>query len=213
MNARRALLLIPLLAAGCATAGPSASSLAPAEGDAPDVRFERVTSRAVVMKVAEPVNAAFLYLRPNGTVVASMVDDRGVQQLPAGSHTIQLGRGGPVARGTALNAAGCSVAANRSRPGIQPAGYAQGGPEGRLLFVERSRATCAQNPDAGAPTLFVLLSAQPLDADVVEEMLVEFNQDYTRIPLDAGQLSSALTERLALVFPGASGVFTRLSNR
>jgi hypothetical protein len=211
MNARRALLLIPLLAAGCATAGRSASSPAPApaDGDAPDVRFERVSSRAVVVHVQQPVRAAFLYLRPGSTVVASWVEP-GVQALPAGSHRVAVQRSLSARLASATRTQG----GGRSRPGIQVAGVAQGGPEGRLLLVDRARSARTDGP--AAPSVergfFAVTSAQALDAALLEEVLAEFNEDYAGVALDAGALSRALSERLAAAIPGAGGAFTRLPN-
>src|SRR5687768_10103944 len=89
MTRTRFLLLIPLLAAGCATAGQSAGSLGPADGD---LRVERVSSRAVVVQARQPVQAAFLYLRPGSSVVAAWAGTPGVQALAAGSHRVKVQR-------------------------------------------------------------------------------------------------------------------------
>ncbi|HYW13572.1 MAG TPA: hypothetical protein VE871_16545 [Longimicrobium sp.] len=206
MTRTRLLLLIPLFAAGCATAGHSTAALEPADGD---VRFERVSSRAVVVQVQQPVQAAFLYLRPGSTVVASWVKP-GVQALPAGSHRVAVQRSLSARLASATRAQG----GGRSRPRIQAAGVAQGGPEGRLLLVDRARSARTDGP--AAPSVergFVAVtSAQALDAALLEEVLAEFNEDYAGVALDAGALSRALSERLAAELPGTRGAFTRLPN-
>jgi len=207
MSARRALLLIPLLAAGCATAGQSASS--PAPGDVSDVRFERVSSRAVVVQVQQPVQAAFLYLRPGASVVASWVQP-GVQALPAGAHRVAVQRSLSARLASATRAQG----GTRSRPGVQSAGLAQGGPQGRLLLVDKARPARADGPSAPSVErgFFAVTSTQPLDGALLEEVLADFNEDYAGVALDAGALSHALSERLAAEIPGTSGSFTRLPN-
>lgn len=206
MHAPRALLLIPLLAAGCAMAGQSASSLQPVDPNAP-VHFERVTSRAAVVQVKQPVQAAFLYVRPGGGIVTSWAGERAVQTLAAGPHRIALPR--PLSERVALATA--SQASGRSRPAVQASGPAQR--PGGLLLVDRGRSGGAQGP-AAAPaaqrTLFVLVSPRPLNQALLEEILAEFNEDYAGISLEAGALSQALSERLAADIPGASGYFTRL---
>ena len=205
MSARRALLLIPLLAAGCATAGHSASSLQPVDGDAP-VHFARVTSRAAVVQVKEPVRAAFLYVRPGNGIVASWAGERTVQTLAAGAHRVPLQR--PLSQRVALATA--SQSSGRSRPAVQSPGPTQR--PGGLLLVDRGRSGGAQGPAAGPAaqrTLFVLVSPR-LDQALLEEILAEFNDDYAGVALEAGALSQALSERIAADLPGASGYFTRL---
>jgi hypothetical protein len=205
MHARRALLLIPLLAAGCATAGQSTSSLQPVDANAP-VHFERVTSRAAVVQVKQPVQAAFLYVRPGNAIVTSWAGERAVQTLAAGPHRVALER--PLSQRLALATA--SQASGRSRPAVQAPGPGQR--PGGLLLVDRGRSG-ARGP-AAAPaaqrTLFVLVSPRPLDQALLEEILAEFNEDYAGISVEAGALSQALSERLAADIPGATGYFTRL---
>ncbi len=208
MSARtRFLLLLPLLAAGCATAGQSASTLAPVDGAASDVRFERVSSRAVVVQVQQPVNAAFLYLRPGGSRVASWAQP-GVQALAVGSHRVAVER--PL---SARLASG--TGSRRSRPGVQVTGLPQSGPQGRVVLVDNAQPRRTDGPATGPAatrSLFVVVSALPLNQGVLEEVLAEFNEDYAGISLEAGALSRALSERLAADLPGASGYFTRLPN-
>lgn len=201
MLARRALLLIPLLAAGCATAGRTAAS--PGDADAPDVRFARVSSRSVTVQVREPVHAAFVYVGGRGTEVAWLADETGIQSLPAGSHAVALEHRPLRTAGTACNPG------RRTSIRVTPQPL-YGEPLGRLHLVQPTGCTRPTGPDTAGRRLLVLVSPEPLDPMALEDLLADFNQRHGGISRDAGTLSSDLASLISEWLPGVEGYHTAL---
>jgi hypothetical protein len=206
-NLTRSLLLMPLLAAGCATAAtPSAN---PQEGGSRAVRFSDVSSREVVVQLEEAAYTAVIDLRP-GTASPARWLTPGTRHLPAGPHTVALEQRAPRTWDRARRAC--------NRPGESVSYSATMAQEAaptdvREVNLGSTRVFCIRSGNAvasGERAVFVVVSPQPVSDGLLEEVLAEFNREHGRVPANAAVLSRALAEMLAVDWPGSTGYHIRV---
>ncbi len=202
----RSLLLIPLLAAGCATAAPPSADL-PQGGSGP-VRFSDVSAREVVVRLDAPAHAAILDVRP-GTPSPARWLTRGTRHLEPGAHTVTLARGVPRSRSNAERAC--------NRPGERPMydlSLAQGvaGPADiREVSTGGMRVFCVRTETGdGERVVLVAVSPQPVSDGLLEEVMAEFNREHGSVPANAATLTRALGEMLAAEWPGSTVSHVRI---
>jgi hypothetical protein len=210
MSLRAMLLLVPLLAAGCATAAPPAATPGDANASA---RIERVTSQAVVVRLPGPAHAAFVDVRPGELLVArwlnGITEERGTRSLPAGTHTISLSERIPRTASAAFRA--CNGPGERPLYDVEMARTLGGPGSVREVIVAGARVFCVRTGGAtGERSVVMVVSPQPVSDGLLEEVLAEFNHRHAGIEADAMELARALSEALAAEWPGSAGYSARV---
>ena len=200
------LCLLPLLAAGCAAAGPPATRIGDAA--APEVRFARVSSRSVSVQLAQPAHAAILEVRPGPYAVARWLEEPAIQHLPSGAHTVALApqnqrpvRGSP-----------CDRAGERTFYDLEAAQTAASASGIRRVYHGGVEVFCVRTPVSagGERNVLVVVSPQPVEYGRLEELISAFNSRYAGLSLDADALSRTLAEMLASAWAGSAGYTVRV---
>lgn len=205
------LLLLALLAAGCAAAaGTSAGTPAARTGDpsAPEVRFARVSSRSMRVQLAQPAHAAVLEIRPGALQVVRWLDERAVRRLEAGEHAFELGPRNPR----------LSSGSPCTRPGeyevydYESARRIAGARPIRELTHRGIRVYCVVTPSQGNQdrVVLVVVSPHPVEAGRLEELIAAFNTRYGGITVESGALPSVLADMLVSAWAGSAGYAVRI---
>lgn len=206
----RALLLMPLLAAGCATAAPPSSGMD--DGVAGAVRFSDVSASEMVVRLAEPAHTAMLDVRPGAPIAARWLTP-GTQRLEAGPHTVALGPKAPSTRADRAERA-CDRPGERAEYSASTAQEASAA-NVREVNVGGTRVYCVRtntgNRAAGGERLVVVVvSPQPVSDGLLEEVLSEFNREHGGVRRTGVDLSRALADMLAAEWPGSTAYHVRV---
>jgi hypothetical protein len=201
---------MPLLAAGCATATPPSSGME--DGGAGPVRFSDVSTREVVVRLAEPAHTAILDLRPGAPIAARWLTP-GTRHLEPGAHTVALGGQAPRTRGDraqrACNLPGETVVySEAAAQEAAPANAREVNLGGVRFFCVRTNS--GNRATDGGRMVLVVVSPQPVSDGLLEEVMAEFNREHGGVRRDGAALSRALGDMLAAEWPGSTAYHVRV---
>lgn len=210
---RTIVLVLPLLAGGCHSAGHPAARLGP--DNAVDMRFPRASPRSVTVHLWRPAYATFVQVTPGRDTVAEWVDGAAPRELRPGRHLVALQDEAATRRRgrewTACNRPGeqpfydASVAATvASRADIR-----QVRSRGRLLYCARTSSATLTDARSGRH-LLVIVAPRTVDADALQRALDAFNAGHGGSPQQGETLARSLAKTVAGQWPGSTAYYLHI---
>jgi hypothetical protein len=212
------LLLAPLLAAGCATAAPPAAA---PEAAAREVRIAEVRPRTILLEVRQPVHVALLEVWSGPLAGARWMGERGSRVLPAATQRLALGGRAPyngLVRGVAAPpGAPCVVSTDGrnadlgiTRAAADPAQVRGSSRRGRRMACPRGDAPASET---STPALVMVVSREPVEAVLLDDVMAVFNDELTRPANTAARdLAGLLAMRIQEVATGVHGYPSGIPN-